>query len=248
MMKWEPQRRQVISWLWVNLTHYFHKWPRQESASGIWSNKNGIKCNSAKCKYHAWGWVARVLLTEDLDGNDRLFFKSVMEKTPSTLGLESQSLSSSVSDQICPRYPGETYAWAYLLIPPLGHPKSCLPLLRKGAFNLEGGRRSGQRGMEDRASSFSPRAHYMGDSWNQARRRVGLNWWTLLAQEHWIYVLYAKADEPGILLQRRTGPAFLLWHLVVEWMKNPSSIMNHRWSLHFRYTFTTCTGLIFLKT
>lgn len=111
-MKWEPQWRQVISWLWVDFTQYFHKWPRQESASGIWSNKNGIKCNSAKRKYHAWGWVARVVLTEDLDGNARLFFKSVMENPPSILGLESQSFSSSVSDQICPRYPGETYAWA----------------------------------------------------------------------------------------------------------------------------------------
>ena len=153
---------------------------------------------SAKCKYHAWGRIARALLTEDLDGNDQLFLKPVMGKPQSTLGRGLVKVSHC--PRVCqaghvPDTQGKPRpAQHTLLRPPLGHPKSCLPLLRKDAFKLEGGRRPGQRGREDQASSCSPRTHHTGDGWNQGTRRVGLNYRTLLAQQQWIYISYSQKE------------------------------------------------------
>lgn len=171
-----------------------------------------------------------------MDGNDQLFFKSVMGKNTShtmTWFCESQSLSSSVSGRARPRDPGETYACA-------AHPPETSPGTPEKLLALAQERRFQGRRREDQASSCSPRTRHMVDGCNQ-EQGVSLNWRTLLAQEQWRYVLYSKGDEPGTWLHR-TGrypvcsASFLLWHLEVEQRKKilhqPVIVVDH-------YTFTT---------
>lgn len=89
------------------------------------------------------------------------FFKSVMGKPQSTLGRGSVKVSHR--PRACqaghvPETQGKpTPGQHALLRPPLGHPKSCLPLLRKDAFKLGGGSRAGQRGREDPSKLLLPK-------------------------------------------------------------------------------------------